>query len=168
MGWVSSQRKEEGSEGWNKVQRKKTFAEALGKENKKGAHTKDGWKMPHRREEENRELIIERDDELVTEVKGMIREAGVSMVRSVKVGDGKVVAVFVRDQEKEKMKQTLRDKKEVRVWEKGVQAPNCRSRGWKEILVALYEENMDLWDERTYEDCMKGARVLFRRMWWWK
>lgn len=68
------------------------------------------------------------------EVKGMIREAGVSMVRSVKeVGDGKVVAVFVRDQEKEKVKQALQDKKEVRMWEKGVQAPNS-SRGWKVVL----------------------------------
>jgi len=64
---------------WTRVQRKKTYAETLGRGANKGGENKEGWKTPPRREVEKCELTIERC-ELTIEREG---KKGQELVREV-------------------------------------------------------------------------------------
>lgn len=156
------------------MQRKKTFAEALGVTNKKGGEPKEGWKTPPRRDLERWELTIDRkgkkEIELVREIKGLIKGAGVPVVKSLKeVREGRVVASFSNEGEKESVRQALGEKREIRVGENAGINPKIKITGVEKgltdekILVGLFHENAELWDGGVYEDWMDGARVLFRR-----
>lgn len=162
---------------WETVRRKRTYAEAVFRERRGGPtnnENREGWKTPPRKEGERFELTIEKEgkkgQDLIREVKGLIKDSGVNAVRGLKeVREGRVIAAFVSNGERDKVREKLKENKEVRVGENGGINPKLKITGLEkgltdeEILMALHGENAELWEGGEYGDCMNGARVLFRR-----
>lgn len=97
------------------------------------------------------ELTIDREGkkeiELVREIKGLIKGACVPVVKSLKkVREGRVVASFSNEGEKERVRQALGEKRKIRVGENAKIKITGVEKGLtdEEILVGLFHKNAEL------------------------
>lgn len=164
------------TERWQEVRRKKrTFADIVGgTEGRRERVVREPWKTPPRTENKGAELKIQieglKGQELVRVARSAVVKAGVKGVRMMReVVEGKVVAVFENEEDCSRVREAIQKEEGVKLGTETGPLPRLRLSGVEKgytdeaIIRGIYEGNNELWGGASLEECMGGAKIIYRR-----